>query len=115
MSRTIRNFTDMLGLLSRGRFTERLNDELTSTVEALEALPDEKGKATITVSITLNYQGGRLDITPQVKTKLPEGKAFQDTPFWTHEGGLSVQHPSQLDMLGPRDTTADERTRMAKA
>ena len=98
MSRTIRNFTEMLGLLSRGRFQDKLNEELSHAIEVLEALSSEKGSATISVNITLNYQGGRMDVKPTVKCKLPEGAAFQDTPFWTHEGGLSVQHPSQMDM-----------------
>ena len=45
-----------------------------------------------------------------VKSKLPEDKAFSETPFWTLDGGLSVQHPSQTDMFaGPRD--AAERPR----
>lgn len=110
MSRTIRSFVEMLGLLSRGRFCERLDEELTEAIAALEALPNEKGSATISVDISLHFQNGRLDIKPKVKAKLPEAAAFTDTPFWTFEGGLSVQHPSQIDMFGgPRD--AGERLR----
>jgi hypothetical protein len=106
MSRTIRNFSEMLGLLSRGRFNERLDQELTEAIQVLSNLPNEKGKATISLTIELSYQGGRLDIKPTVKSKLPEGQAFADTPFWTFENGLSVQHPSQIDIFdGPRDVS----------
>jgi hypothetical protein len=113
-ARTIRSFVEMLGLLSRGRFAERLDEELTEAIQHLEALPEEKGSATITVEVTLNFQSGRLDIRPKVKAKLPEAKAFTDTPFWTHEGGLSVQHPNQIDMFGgPRDAADRERGRAA--
>lgn len=106
MARTIRSFSEMLGLLSRGRFAERLDAELSEAIDSLENLPNEKGTAKITVEISLNYQSGRLDIRPSVKAKLPEAQAFSDTPFWTHEGGLSVQHPSQSDMFGPREASA---------
>jgi hypothetical protein len=106
--RTIRKFDEMLGLLNRGRFAEKCDEALTHAIETLEQLPGEKGRATITVKIELSYQAGRLDINPDVKSKLPEGDRFSATPFWTHEGGLSVQHPSQIDMFaGPR--VASER------
>jgi hypothetical protein len=103
-ARPIRSFTEMLGLLSRGRFSERLDEELAAAIESLQQQPQDKGAATITVTVGLKYQGGRLDIHPTVKAKLPEGQGFSDTPFWTHEGALSVQHPSQMDMWGPRST-----------
>jgi hypothetical protein len=108
--RPIRRFSEMLELLSRGKFTEKLDEHLNKAIETLEAMPDGKGAATITVAITLNYQEGRLDVKPSVKSKLPDEKGFGGTPFWTHEGALSVQHPSQFDMFsGPRP--AEDRSR----
>lgn len=104
--RTIRSFTEMLGLLSRGRFSEKLDEHLAKSLEALEGLPNEKGTAKITVEVTFNFENGALDIKPSVKSKLPEEKGFSGTTFWSHEGGLSVQHPSQADMF-PR--TVSER------
>lgn len=109
-ARIIRRFGDMLGLLNRGKFTETCDEHLTKAIETLEALPSEKGTATITVTITVNYESGRLDIKPTVKSKLPEDKAFAATPFWAVEGGVSVNHPSQHDMF-PRDATERERER----
>jgi hypothetical protein len=110
MTRPIRKFTEMLGLLSRGRFEERLDDELAAAIESLEQQPNDQGTAKINVEITLKFQNGRLDVKPNVKSKLPEGQGFTETPFWTHEGALSVQHPSQLDMLAPRDTGGETTT-----
>jgi len=109
---TIRKFDQMIGLLHRGKFAEKCDDVLREAVETLEALPGEKGKAKITVEIEIAYQSGRVDVTPTVKSKLPEGDKFGATPFWTHEGGLSTQHPNQIDMFGgPRDATERQRDR----
>jgi hypothetical protein len=80
-----------------------------AAIASLENQPTEKGSATITLTVTLNFESGRLDIKPSVKSKLPEEKSFAGTPFWSHDGGLSTQHPSQADMFGPRD--AEERQR----
>ena len=65
--RPIRRFADMLGLLNRGRFTEKCDEHLTSALETLEALPNEKGTATITLTVTIVYDGGRIDIRPAIK------------------------------------------------
>lgn len=102
-NRPIRRFVDMLGLLNRGRFVEKLDDKLAEAMAELENVPGEKGSATITLTITINSEGGRIDIKPTVKSKLPEEKGFNSTPFWAVDGALSVQHPSQTDMF-IRDT-----------
>lgn len=104
----VRRFVGMLELLNRGRFVEKCDEGLAKTLETLAALPGEKGKAAITVTIDVAYDSGRLDIRPAVKVKLPEDKAFAGTPFWEHEGALSIQHPSQIDMFSsPRDVTRE--------
>ena len=102
-ARPIRRFVDMLGLLNRGRFVEKLDEKLAEAMAELEALPNEKGSATITVTIAVSCENGRIDIKPSVKSKLPEEKGFNSTPFWAVDGALSVQHPSQSDMF-LRDT-----------
>lgn len=108
----VRRFTDLLGVLNRGRFTEKCDQHLASMMEQLEALPEQKGKATLTVTIEVAYQEGRLEVRPAVKSKLPEEKGFTGTPFWSVGGGFSVQHPSQSDMFaGPRDATERQRDR----
>lgn len=102
MSRVVRSFREMLGLLSRGDFSRKLDEELTTAIEALETMPADSGKAKITVEIEFKYELGRIDISPVVKTKLPETARFMKTPFWAVEGSLSVQHPSQIDMFNTR-------------
>ena len=77
-------------------------------MQALDALPDGKGKVTLTVTLDIAFQEGRVDVKPSVKSKLPEEKSFGATPFWSMEGGFSVQHPSQSDMFaGPRSADRD--------
>ena len=100
-TRPIRTFLELLPVLSRGRFIDKCNDHLTHALEHLEALPDEKGgTATITLTLTVAYQDGRIEVKPAIKSKLPEEKGFAGTPFWSVDGGFSVQHPSQADMFG---------------
>ncbi|WP_150526803.1 hypothetical protein [Roseibium sediminis] len=101
--RTIRNIDQLLGLLNRGRFAEKCNEALESCLEALQGMPNGKGKAKITIELTIASDHDRLDVTPVVKSKLPETGAFTATPFWNDEGALSVEHPNQRDMFnGPR-------------
>jgi hypothetical protein len=105
-TKIIRSLLDVFPILSRGRFVEKCNEHLVHAIETLEALPAEKGTASIDIKLTINFDSGRVDIVPSVKSKLPEEKGFAATALWTHDGGLSVQHPSQFDMFaGPREAT----------
>ena len=106
MSRVMRNFREMLGLLSRGDFTRKCDEEMEKIVQALEEMPSDKGKATLTLTIDFNYELGRVDIDPKIKIKLPETAKFMKTPFWTHDGALTLEHPNQINMF-PRDVTSD--------
>ncbi|WAX93171.1 hypothetical protein N7E70_015850 [Aminobacter sp. NyZ550] len=109
MSRVLRSFREMLGLLSRGDFSRKLDEEMTAAIDALEAMPGDKGKAVMTVSITFNYELGRIDIDPAVKVKLPDTARFMKTPFWTIDGALSVEHPNQINMFAPAAVNRHER------
>jgi hypothetical protein len=102
MSRLIRRFSEVLGLVDRD-FEPKIDTAVREVVEALVDLPSEKGKATITVTLEFEYEKGMFNVLPGVKVKLPEGPKFRRTPFWAHEGALSTQHPSQIDMF-VRDT-----------
>ncbi|MCW1839473.1 hypothetical protein [Prosthecomicrobium hirschii] len=102
----IRRAMDLLPLLTRGRFIERLDEAIGEAVESLEQR--DKGSATLTITLTFTQVGDRLDIKPAVKSKLPEAEPLTATPFWTIDGKLSVQHPSQVDMFaGPRGLDRD--------
>jgi hypothetical protein len=96
--RLIRRFTEMLGLLDRGKFESKLNTALNEAIDSLETQPAEKGKATLTLTLNLAYQGGMLQVLPEIKSKLPEADKSGPTMFWTHEGALSTQHPQQIDL-----------------
>ena len=98
-ARPIRRFTEMLGLLDRGEFEAKCDEHLAHALQTLEALPKGSGKAAITVTINVAYDSGRLDIHPVIKSKLPEEEGFGRTPFWSHDGALSTQHPSQIDLF----------------
>lgn len=102
--RVIRSFLQALGLLSRGRLEEKLNDEMSRVIGALEEHPEEKAKASLCLTIEFTKLADRIDLRPTVKTTLPKEKELPSTTFWPLENGLSVQHPSQTDMFsGPRD------------
>lgn len=106
-SRPIRKVTDVIGMLAKGKFAECIDGHLEEALRTLGDLPAEKGRATITITLDLAYEGGRLDVKPSVKSKLPE-EGFRSTPFWaTGDNHLSVEHPNQADMFaGPRDPDA---------
>jgi hypothetical protein len=107
MARTIRNLDQLIGLLNKGRFAEKCDEELLRVMEALAELPGEKGKAKITIEITIARDHELVNVVPVVKAKLPETGTFSATPFWEDGGALSVEHPNQRDMFaGPRSAPA---------
>lgn len=109
MSRVLRSFREMLGLLSRGDFSRKLDEEMNNCLEALEAMPADKGKAEMTIKVIFNYELGRIDVDPKVTVKLPETAKFMKTPFWSLDGALSVEHPNQIDMFkAPREVASSE-------
>lgn len=98
-NRPIRRFSELLGLLDGGKFESACDLALTEALGSLEEMPKDKGKATITITLEVDYDGGRVDVHPVLKSKLPEGQAFGRTPLWVHDGALSTQHPSQINMF----------------
>lgn len=108
-ARLIRRFTEILGLVDR-TFEPKCDAAVRELVEALDELPTEKGKGSITVTLDFDFEKGLFNVTPSVKTKLPEGRKFGRTPFWSHEGALSTQHPSQIDMFAPRQVDVKPQT-----
>jgi hypothetical protein len=107
MSRVLRTFREMIGLLSRGDFSRHCDQLMNEAIDALEACPADKCKAEITVKITLEYELGRIDIKADAKSKLPDTVKFMKTPFWAIDGQLSVEHPNQIDMFrAPREAAS---------
>ena len=114
MSRMLRSFREMLGLVSRGDYSRHCDKLMTEALEALEACPADKCKAELTLKITFEYELGRIDIKAEAKSKLPETVKFMKTPFWVVDGQLSVEHPNQIDMF-PAPRAAAERDDDAEA
>lgn len=113
MSRVLRTFREMLGLVSRGEFSRHLDAKLEEALVALEECPSDKCKAEITVKVVLDYELGRIDIKPECKVKLPDTAKFVKTPFWIVDGYLSVEHPNQIDMFSARRAPRDEEAESA--
>jgi len=110
--RVIHDFATVLGLLSRGRLLERLDEKLAEALAALDRTPDEKTKAQITLTIELVRVQERVELKPVVKLKLPDEKGLPSSTLFAFEDGLSLEHPQQLDMFGgprPVDKTAADR------
>lgn len=100
--RLIRRFSEILGLIDRGRFETSLNDAMREAIEAIRAQPGEKGKASIKIEMEIAAQGEMMQIKPKLVVKLPEGASYTPLVLWDYEGSFTAQHPSQIDMFAPR-------------
>lgn len=109
MSRVLRTYREMLGMLSRGDFSRHLDEKMNEAIAAVEACPADKCKAEITVKVTFDYELGRIDVKGEVKTKLPDPAKFMKTPFWAIDGQLSLEHPNQIDMFAARAVGSRQR------
>jgi hypothetical protein len=115
-ARVIREFATVLNLLSRGRFVEKIDEKLAEAMTALNAHPDDKAKASVTLTFEFTRVQERVGIKPSIKLKLPEEKGFAETVMFAVEDGLSLQHPSQIDMFsGPRGVDPNPRAAPAGA
>lgn len=107
-ARLVRRFSEVVSLIDRGKLETACNEAMREALTALSERPDQKGKATIKLELEVSLQGELTQIKPKLTVKLPEGGAFAPLVVWQHEGALSLQHPSQIDMFGgPRPVTAD--------
>lgn len=113
MPRLIRSYCETVGLLSRGEFARRLDEELRKLFDAFETMPTDRGKASLTVDLTFKFELGRVDVEAKFKAKPPETDRFMKTPFWLVDNALSVEHPSQLDMFKPRAVADHAETQEA--
>lgn len=93
-------------MIDRGKLEASANEAIREALETLAAQPGSKGKATVTVSIEIGYDKGLVNIKPKLTAKLPEGDVFTPLVLWEHDGALSAQHPSQIDMFQPREAAA---------
>lgn len=107
MSRVLRTFREMIGLVSRGDFSRHLDAEMEKCLVALEECPADKCRAEMTVKVVFEYELGRIDTKVDAKIKLPNTAKFMKTPFWVVDGMLSLEHPNQIDMFPARSAPGD--------
>ena len=99
----IRRFSEMIGLIQRGDFERSLDEGIRECLEAIRAQPNEKGKATMTITLQIAAQGEMVQIAPKLAVKLPEGDTFTPLVLWDYEGQLSTQHPNQFSMFKDKE------------
>lgn len=108
MTRIIRDFRTLVELVARGRLVEKLDREVGELLAALDAAGDD-GKASLTLTLTLQRVGDKTDVRAAVKTAPPADKPLPAATLFNAEGGLSLQHPSQIDLFaGPRDASSKQ-------
>ena len=104
MTRIIRDFRTIVELNQRGRLLEKIDAKIAELIGELDVHPNEKARGKIDVSLTFQRIGEKIDVYGAVKMTPPPEKALPPTTLFLVEGGLSVQHPSQIDMFGaPRE------------
>ncbi len=108
--RVIRSYTETVGLLARGEFASRIDEEMSKLLDAFETMSADSGKGTIDVKLEFKFELGRIDVAATFKVKLPETDKFMKTPFWIVDGALSVQHPNQHDMFSSPRIIDGERS-----
>ena len=109
MTRVIRDFRTITELIARGRLVEKLDAQILNLIEALEDSDDDKSKASLQLTLTFQRIGEKTDIRATYKATPPPDKPLPAVTLFNVEGGLSLQHPSQIDMFaGPRDAAARE-------
>lgn len=109
MAKEIRDPLMIIGTLERGDVTAALESEISDTLQILYDAAGPKGKVKGSVTLTLNFevQGQSCSVEAGVASKTPKQKRATTMFFVTPEGGLTQEHPTQINMF-PQG--ADKRT-----
>jgi len=107
----IREASILLGALEGGELNRSLSAELSTVLKELHAMSTEDLKKTfkgeVDLKISLSAENGTVQISADIKSKLPKRPRARTFYWITEEGNLSTEHPQQTDMFkGPRDTSA---------
>jgi hypothetical protein len=97
----VRPFADTLTALRRGE----LVDELAEALNELTTACADTGKVgTLTVSIKLKPgSAGQIEVTDEVKLKMPTPNKSSTLMFATPEGNLQRDDPRQMSIEGLRE------------
>ena len=101
-TRLIRRFTEVVALVENGELEIGCNQAVAQIFESLEDAA-EGTKASLTLKLDFVLKNGIVEFGSEEPTlKLPKRK-YRKAIGWLHEGALSLQHPKQLSMFGPRE------------
>lgn len=104
-ARLIRRFTEIVALVENGELEQGCNEAVTKIFESLEGA-SEGAKASLTLKLDFVLKNGIVEFgSEEPAVKVPKRK-YRKAIGWIHEGGLSLQHPRQIDLFaGPREVT----------
>lgn len=92
------SFSNVIAQIDGGMFEEELEGELRSLLEAISGT-GKGGEVTIKIKVKPKKSHGAVEITGDVKTKLPEPERLSSVFFITPEGNLSRRDPRQREMF----------------
>lgn len=79
--RLIRKFSETMDMLSRGDFSRKCDEKLSEVIAALEATPDQKGRASVTITIDFTYLEGRARISPKAVPSASRESSTSSSPM----------------------------------
>ena len=89
-------YTELLGNIYHGSFTDELNTELSELVNQCN-LTGKGGEITVVLKLK-PYSDGTMEINGDVKTKLPKHERGKAVLFSTPDGNLQTQDPRQKNL-----------------
>lgn len=101
-----RPFTDTLMALRFGTLADDLTQELNRLTEKC-ASTGKQGTLTLTLKLKPG-KGGQIEVSDEVKIKMPEEEKGSTIMFATPEGNLQREDPRQMEIAGLR--TLDHET-----
>jgi hypothetical protein len=109
-----RPFTDTLMALRFGTLADDLTDELNRLTAACSAT-GKQGTLTLVLKLKPG-KGGQIEVSDDIKTKLPEDEKGSSIMFATPDGNLQREDPRQLQIDGLRtvDMETGELKRVAQ-
>jgi hypothetical protein len=112
---TPRTFTDSIGQLRYGKTATELSEQFQALVQQCQTT-GKPGSITFTINLKPG-RGGQIEISDEIKVKLPKPERGTSLMFATEDGHLQRSDPRQgeLDGLRTVDKETGEIRQVAKA
>lgn len=109
MAQEIKDAMTILGILERGALGPALTTEIEQVVTHLNNIAADRGKAKGSLSLKLefNVENGAVRVRSEFATKLPKLARPESLFFVTPSGGLSLEHPQQINLF-PQEVSRTE-------